>query len=76
MIKDLSTHPEKFVTVAELAEYWRVSDRAVRYWIAKGALKADRLSKSPGIRTLRVLTRDAIAFGRIDEPTTGPIASV
>lgn len=70
-IRNLATHPEPHVTVAELATYWRVSTRAVYYWITvKKSLKASRVGGS-----YRVKTADAIAFGAPYEPTFGPVAS-
>ena len=70
-IRDLSTHPEKFVTVPELADYWHVSVRTVYYHAQKGALKSTRIG-----RALRILTVDAQAFGRPEEVVSAPIASV
>jgi len=70
VITDLAMHPEKFVLVDELAAYWRVSERAVYYWINKGALKASRVG-----RVYRIRTVDAIEFGRIEPPVMGPVAS-
>lgn len=70
MIVDLATHAEKHVTVAEFAAYWRVSERAVRYYIEKGSLPASRSGRKFVIRI-----EDARAFGRPVEIVTGPIAS-
>ncbi len=70
MIVDLANHPEKYVTVAELAAYWRVSERAVHYYVAKGALPASRVG-----RLIRIKTEDAQRFGRPGDIVTGPIAS-
>ncbi len=70
-IVDLAKHSERHVTVAELAAYWRVSERTVYHQIAKGALPATRVG-----RGLRIRTQDALRFGRIDEVVTAPIASV
>jgi excisionase family DNA binding protein len=69
-ILDLATHKESVITVAELAAYWRVSERAVQYLVSKGALPATRVG-----RAIRIKTADAIAFGRISDVVTGPIAS-
>ena len=69
-IADLATHKEQHVTVAELAAYWRVSDRAVQYWVSKGSLPATKVGRS-----IRIRTDDARKFGRIDDIITGPIAS-
>jgi excisionase family DNA binding protein len=70
MIVDLETHSEQHVTVAELARYWRVTDRAVQYLVTKGALPAIRVG-----RAIRIKTEDARRFGRIDDVITGPVAS-
>lgn len=70
MIVDLATHSEKHVTVAELAAYWRVSERAVHYYVSKGSLPHSRLG-----RLIRIRTEDAQRFGRPDDIVTGPIAS-
>ena len=69
-IRDLDSHAEGMVTVAELADYWRVSERAVQYFVAKGALPATRIG-----RAIRIKTEDARRFGRIDEPVFAPVAS-
>jgi len=69
-IKDLTTHPETYVTVAELAAHWGYAERTVRYWIEKKTLRASRIGGSWRVRTV-----DAIAFGRPYEPTFGPVAS-
>ena len=70
-IIDLSTHPITHVTVAELAAYWRVSERAIQYAVAKGALPATRIG-----RAIRIRTEDAQRFGRISEPVVGPIVGI
>jgi excisionase family DNA binding protein len=69
-ITDLAKHPETYVTVAELARYWRVAERTVQYQVQKGALPATRVGRSIRIRTV-----DARAFGRIEDVVTGPVAS-
>lgn len=70
MIGDLANHPEKYVTVAELAAYWRVSERTLRYHIQLGSLRATRVGGK-----WRVDVKDARAFGRPNDIITGPIAS-
>lgn len=70
MIADLATHTEKHVTVAELAAYWRISERTVQYYVSKGALPATRVGRS-----IRILTVDARDFGKPADVTIGPIAS-
>lgn len=70
-IRDLDTHPATHVTVAELAAYWRVTDRAIHYWVAKGSLPAVRTG-----RLIRIRTEDARRFGRPKEIVTGPLGSV
>lgn len=70
MIVDLATHGEKHVTVAELAAYWRVSERAVHYYVSKGSLPASRVG-----RLIRIRTEDARVFGRPDDIVSAPIAS-
>ena len=69
-IRDLEHHPEAYVTVAELASYWRVTERTVQYQVQKGALQATRVGRSIRIRTV-----DAQAYGRIEDVVTGPVAS-
>lgn len=57
-IKDLDTHPAAYVTVADLAAYWAVSDRQIYRFILGGVLQAMRL----GPRAFRVRTEDALKF--------------
>lgn len=45
-IEDLRTHPDKFVTAKELAEYYRVSDRTIYRLVTKGALPGVRVGSS------------------------------
>lgn len=59
-IVNLDTHPEQFVTVAELAEYWGVSRQQIHKRIGSGALAAIRL----GSRLCRVRTEAAREFER------------
>ena len=60
-IEDLSTHPEPYVTVSQLARYWRVSAKHVHKQIKLGLLGGVRL----GPRTLRIGTAEAIRFERM-----------
>jgi len=59
-VKDLKTHPEPYVTVAELAEYWLVGRKQIYKQIDAGTLRAMRL----GPRLLRIRTAHAIEFER------------
>ena len=59
-VKDLQSHPEPYVTVAELAEYWLVGRKQIYKQIEAGTLPAIRL----GPRLLRIRTSDAGAFER------------
>lgn len=59
-IEDLAHHQEPHVTVAELAEYFRVSEKTIRRDIDRGNLEVMRL---PG-GTIRIPTKSARAYGR------------
>lgn len=59
-IQDLASHHARYVTVAELAEYWAVSRRQIYKRIESGTLDAIRL----GFRLYRVRTEAALAFER------------
>ena len=59
-VKDLQSHSEPYVTVAELAEYWLVGRKQIYKQIEAGTLPAIRL----GPRLLRIRTSDARAFER------------
>ncbi len=59
-VKDLQSHSEPYVTVAELAEYWLVGRKQIYKQIDAGTLPAIRL----GPRSLRIRTSDARAFER------------
>ena len=39
-IHDLAAHPTRFVTIAELAEYWAVSCQQIYKRVDSGALEA------------------------------------
>jgi excisionase family DNA binding protein len=60
-ITDLETHPEPYVTMSDLADYWRVSRKQIYKQIEAGTLKAIRL----GPRLLRISTADAIHFEEV-----------
>jgi excisionase family DNA binding protein len=57
-IRDLATHPLAFVSVGELASYWRISRRQIYKQIDAGTLPAIRL----GPRLFRIRTSVARAF--------------
>ena len=57
-ILDLSTHPEPYVSVGGLAEYWGVSRKQIYKQLDAGTLKAIRL----GPRLYRIHTSDAREF--------------
>ena len=59
-VKDLQSHSEPYVTVAELAEYWLIGRNQLYKQIDAGTLPAIRL----GPRLLRIRTSDARAFER------------
>jgi excisionase family DNA binding protein len=59
-LQDLQSHPEPYVTVAELAEYWLVGRKQIYKQIDAGTLPAIRL----GPRLLRIRTADALEFER------------
>ena len=51
-IRDLASHQARYVTIAELAEYWGVSRQQIYKRIESGALEAIQL----GARLVRVRT--------------------
>jgi excisionase family DNA binding protein len=59
-LKDLESHPEPYVTVAQLADYWLVGRKQIYKQIEGGTLRAIRL----GPRLLRIKTADALEFER------------
>ena len=59
-VKDLQSHPEPYVTVADLADYWLVGRKQIYKQIDAGTLPALRL----GPRLLRIRTADARTFER------------
>lgn len=58
-IVDLRTHPEPFVTVQELATYWRIDERSIYRAVWKRSLPAKRVG---GV--LRIRLEDAQAYER------------
>ena len=57
-ITNLATHPEKYVSVSQLAEYWQVSRKQIYKQIDAGTLEAIRL----GERLYRIRTSTALEF--------------
>ena len=57
-IRDLSTHPLAYVSVGELASYWRISRKQIYKQIDAGTLLAIRL----GPRLFRIRTCVAREF--------------
>ena len=57
-IRDLVSHQARYVTIAELAEYWGVSRQQIYKRIDSGALEAIQL----GSRLVRVRTAAALEF--------------
>ena len=57
-IRDLSTHPLAYVSVGELASYWRISRKQIYKQIDAGTLPAIRL----GPRLFRIRTCVAREF--------------
>lgn len=65
-ITDLATHPDHFIPVSRIAEYYGVSVRTVRDWIAENLLPAFDFAKhrrkGKRKRLIRVRKRDLLAF--------------
>ena len=59
-IRDLVSHQARYVTIAELAEYWGVSRQQIYKRIDSGALEAIQL----GSRLVRVRTVAALEYER------------
>jgi excisionase family DNA binding protein len=59
-IRDLGSHAARYVTIAELAEYWGVSRQQIYKRIDSGALDAIQL----GSRLVRVPTTAALEYER------------
>jgi excisionase family DNA binding protein len=66
-LTDLATHPEAFVTVAQLSEYWQISRKQVLKLIESGALDAVRL----GVKTYRIRASAALAFEQMGRKAHG-----
>jgi DeoR/GlpR family transcriptional regulator of sugar metabolism len=60
-ILDLDRHNEPYVSVAELARYWGVSDDMIRRDIQKGALKVMVVGSS---KVIRIPIAEARRYGR------------
>ena len=59
-IRDLASHQARYVTIAELAEYWGVSRQQIYKRIDSGVLEAIQL----GSRLVRVRTAAALEYER------------
>ena len=57
-IEHLASHSAAYVSVTELADYWRVDRHQIYKFIDIGGLRAIRL----GPRVYRIAVKDAIAF--------------
>ena len=62
-INNLANHAAPYVTVRELADYWRVSQKQIRRRVAEGRLSGLRL----GPRICRISVASALAFERASE---------
>jgi excisionase family DNA binding protein len=73
-LRDLSSHPEPYVSTEDLAQYWSVSRRQIYKHIENGSLPAIRM----GPRSVRIPTRGAAEFEKRSTfagPVTPPSAS-
>ena len=68
-IRDLASHQARYVTIAELAEYWGVSRQQIYKRIESGALEAIQL----GARLVRVRTTAALEYE--NNARVGPAAN-
>lgn len=66
-VVDLASHPDAFVTVAQLAEYWQISRKQVLKLIESGSLEAIRL----GAKTYRIRATAALHFESMGRKTRG-----
>ena len=66
-IRDLASHHARYVTIAELAEYWGVSRQQIYKRIEAGALEAIQL----GSRLVRVPATAALEYERRARVTSG-----
>lgn len=55
---------KELLTVKQVAEREQVTERTVRNWIAKGAVKVDPHHPGGGIRVVEWRKTDAVFFGR------------
>jgi len=62
-IHDLASHSAPYVTVRELADYWRVSQKQIRQRLAAGHLSGLQL----GPRICRITVTSALSFERASE---------
>ena len=69
-IRDLASHQARYVTIAELAEYWGVSRQQLYNRIESGALEAIQL----GSRLVRVRTTAALEYE--NNARVGPAANI
>lgn len=65
-ITNLATHPIRYLTVQELAEYLRLNERTIYYHIDKGALPAVRIGDS-----IRIRVEDARMYAGENRPVNG-----
>jgi excisionase family DNA binding protein len=74
-IIDLASHPYCFITVGELAEYWRLSRRRILEHLSAGHLEAIQFGAIVRIRTdaARQFEQRAAVPSR-STPGTGPTA--
>jgi excisionase family DNA binding protein len=59
-IIDLDTHPEPYVTIADIAAYWQVHRATVYRDIAKGALNAHYMPSGH----MRIAIDEARSYGK------------
>jgi excisionase family DNA binding protein len=70
-IRDLATHPNPYVSVGELASYWRVGRKQIYKHIDAGTLSAIRLG--PRLFRIRTITaRDFEESARMRTPDDAP----
>ena len=70
-LQNLKSHQAAYVTIGELAQYWRISRKQIYKQIEAGTLSAIRL----GPRLLRIRTVDAIDFERRANMQSTPVDS-
>jgi hypothetical protein len=69
-IHNLADHSVSYVTVRELAQYWRVSQKQIRRHVAAGYLQGLRL----GPRLCRITVASALAFEQASERHLSQVA--